>query len=279
MTVILKYIKNLIKNVLYREQPFPVLPFGKHPYASRQTYLDIFNKAREETYPEIDELEQRQGFSIDKQWLDDLALHTQIVIKKSQLNYQHGRLLYTILRNYLSKRLQKNTGGEAISILETGTARGFSSLCMAKALIDSQAPGTIVTLDFLPHNSPIIWNCIDDHDRPKTRQELLSPWPKELDRILFIQGWTKSQLTRTRTSHTHFAFLDAQHTIDDVLYEYAFVRERQQPGDIILFDDVTPGLFDGVVQAVDDIESEGLYSIERIQVSGQRGYAFGQRTN
>jgi hypothetical protein len=44
---------------------------------------------------------------------------------------------------------------------------------------------------------------------------------------------------------------------------------------MIVFDDVTPGLFNGVVQAIEDIEIEGQYLIERIQVSGQRGYAVG----
>ena len=38
-----------------------------------------------------------------------------------------------------------------------------------KALEDQQRAGTIVTFDVLPHRTPMYWNCIDDHDGPKTR--------------------------------------------------------------------------------------------------------------
>lgn len=259
---------------VFREPPLLAHPFGTSPRASLQVYQELHNEAKQVHYPEIDDFEQRQGFEMDKQWLDDIALHTQIVIKESRLNYQHGRLLYTALRHYLADAANRN-GREAITILETGTARGFSALCMAKALTDSNTYGVVVTIDMLPHNTPILWNCIDDHDGPKTRQQLLAPWHQELSHVVFIQGWTKTQLSRIGLAHINFAFLDAQHTAKDVMAEYVYVRDRQQAGDMIVFDDVTPGLFNGVVQAIEDIEIEGQYLIERIQVSGQRGYAVG----
>ena len=52
------------------------------------------------------------------------------------------------LRNYLSTLSKEN---KTINIVETGTARGFSSICMAKALSDSEFEGSIFTLDVLPH--------------------------------------------------------------------------------------------------------------------------------
>ena len=61
------------------------------------------------------------------------------------------------------------------------------------------------------------------------------------------------------------------------MFEYSYVRDRQRNGDIIVFDDVTPGFFDGVVKAIEYIENEKLYSIERLIVSGQRGYAIATR--
>ena len=164
-----------------------------------------------------------------------------------------------------------------ITVLETGTARGFSALCMAKALIDSNVCGKVVTFDVLLHNTRLIWNCIDDHEDPKTRQQLLSPWSKELSRVIFIQGWTKYQLQRTGLSRVHFVFLDAQHTAEDVMVEYVYMRDRQLADDIIVFDDVTPGFFDGVVKAIEQIESEGQCSIEWLQVSGERSYTVGLR--
>lgn len=267
-------IKTLLVNLLFKEPPLPTAPFGIAPRADRDKYLQLYHEARKVSYPEIDAFETQQGFASDREWIDSLALHTQIVVKKSKLNYQHGRLLYAKLRRYLAD-LPIQTA--PVTIFETGTARGFSALCMSKALIDSNVCGQIVTLDVLPHNTQMLWNCIDDHDGPKTRQQLLALWPEELKRVMFIQGWTKSQLARTGLARIHFAFLDAQHTAQDVMAEYYYVRDRQQSGDIIVFDDVTPGIFDGVVEAVNSIESDGLYLFERLLISGQRGYAVGTR--
>src|SRR3546814_5099559 len=66
---------------------------------------------------------------IDRGWMEQLALHTQVVIKQIRLNYNHGRLLYAVLRRYLAE-----CRSEQAVIFETGTARGFSALCMARAL-------------------------------------------------------------------------------------------------------------------------------------------------
>lgn len=268
-------LKNFFKSRAFKEPAFPVDPFGISPRADREMYERLHAEAKAELYPEMDEYEAQMGFAVDRHWLDHLALHTQVVIKKSRLNWQHGRLLYSTLRHYISGFNAPDTSG--VTILETGTARGFSALCMAKALIDSGMPGQIITLDRLPHNTPIFWNCIDDHDGKKTRQQLLAPWQGELQHIVFIQGWTKQQLERTGLSRVHFAFLDAQHTFDAVIAEYEYVRDRQSAGDMIVLDDVTPGMFDGVVQAVDEIQRKGLYEVMHLKCSGQRGYAIATR--
>jgi len=267
-------LKSFLKDSILRDRAFPVDPFGTAPQASRERYLQLYDEARSVPYPEIDAVEKSLGYAIERRELETLALHTQIVIKKSKLNYQHGRLLYASLRRYLADHPPVKGG---VTILETGTARGFSTLCMAKAITDSGANGKIITIDILSHNIPMFWNCIDDHDGKKTRQELLSPWQEELNHIVFVQGWTKAQLERTGLSRIHFAFLDAQHTKEDVLFEYVYVRDRQVTGDMIVFDDVTPGLFDGVIAAVNQIESDGLYTIERLTVSNERGYAIARR--
>lgn len=272
MKKILSKGKKLLRNTIFTEK-FPVNPFGTSPLAPEEKYLSLFEEAKIVSYPEIDKFEQENGFAIDKNWLDNLALHTQIVIKKSRLNYQHGRYLYTILMKYI----KDHSNEQVINILETGTARGFSALCMAKALIDSKKPGNIVTVDPIPHNTPMIWNCIDDIDGLKTRQQLLKKWPEELNHIVFIQGWTKFHLKRLGMNRINFAFLDAAHTFEDLMIEYRYVKDRQIQGDIIVFDDVTPNVFDEIVNAIVQIENEGKYIINRIEVSNQRGYAFGKR--
>ena len=85
----------------------------------------------------------------------------------------HGRLLYSLLSSYISDLPDKYND---LKILETGTARGFSAICMAKALIDNKYPGFITTIDAIPHNQSIYWNCIDDLDGPRSRAVLLKKW-------------------------------------------------------------------------------------------------------
>jgi hypothetical protein len=75
----------------------------------------------------------------------------------------------------------------------------------------------------------------------------------------------------------HFAFLDAQHVKRAVLNEFATVASRQRRGDMIVFDDVTPQAYPGVVAAVNEIEAEGAYRVERLTISSQRAYAWGTR--
>ena len=94
-----------------------------------------------------------------------------------------------------------------VNILETGTARGFSSLCMAKALDDAKVSGKITTFDILPHDQPILWNCIADIDGPKSRAELLLEYEPLLEKYLvFIQGDSKLQHKKVSFTSNTFRF-------------------------------------------------------------------------
>jgi hypothetical protein len=268
-------VRSLVRRRGVHEAAVASHPFGKVPWADRETYLRLHRQARAVGYPAIDAFEQEAGFAIDRLWLEDLALHTQIVIKESRLNYQHGRVLYAAARRYLA-----GAGADgAVTILETGTARGFSALCLARALNDAgPVCGHVVTVDPLPHDRRMIWNCIDDHDGPMSRQELLARWPQEVERVVFLRGTSGDQLDRLGLARVGIAFLDANHAFEDVMSEYRFVRARQRPGDLIVFDDVTPGQFDGVVAAVAAIEREGLYHVSYLRSASDRGYAFAVRS-
>ena len=106
-------------------------PFGKHPSASREKYLQLAKQARMKVYPLIDKYEEQTGYSIDKEWLHDLALHTQVVVKESLPCYAHGRVLYSALSNYLKHHPQASPT-DTITIWETGTARGFSASALQR---------------------------------------------------------------------------------------------------------------------------------------------------
>ena len=81
----------------------------------------------------------------------------------------------------------------------------------------------IHTLDVLPHNTAMYWNCIDDCEVAKTRHELLAPWRELENRVVFLQGDTMDLLGRMSLNRVHFAFLDAQHTYEAVMQEAGFV--------------------------------------------------------
>ena len=256
------------------KRAFPEDVFGSRPQGDEATYQSLYSEARARQFPETDELEKELGFAVDSSWINELALHTQVVRKTSKLNWQHGRILYSLLRSHIENTQSES---DSIQVFETGTARGFSALCMSRAILDSKRGGFVVTVDSLPHNSPMFWNCIDDVEKPKSRRELLAPWENEVQRVIFLQALTPQHLGRLGLDHIDFAFLDAHHTFESVMAEYSFVEERQDVGDLIVFDDVTPGVFDGVVEAIDAIRRKGLYEIRELGRSNERGYVAARR--
>ena len=247
-------------------------PICAAPLATPDEYRRIWADAKTRAYPVVDAYEAECGAAIDADWLQSLALPTQITVKKSAICYQHGRVLYATLRRYLRERER-----EQLTIVETGTARGFSSLCMARAMDDAGATGKILTFDVLPHDAPMLWNCLLDADGPRTRAQLLSDYARLIERyIVFFHGDSVRALHRMSAPRVHVAFLDAVHTYDQVLAECAAVCGRQQRGDLIVFDDYTSS-YPGVIQAADQVCRTHGYDGRVIEASDQRRYLIAER--
>ena len=253
-------------------------PFGSSVQSTEAHYLELASIAREKEYPDIENFEEASGYAISRPWLDALALQTHVVIKTSTLCYAHGKVLYSALSQYL-KPPPVDSAGERLTILETGTARGFSALCMAKALSDYRRPGVILTFDVLPHCKKMYWNCIADHQRGRlTREELIAPWRQLADTyIIFHQGHTQIELPKVNVGRVHFAFLDGAHTYKDVMFEYSQFGLRQFPGDMLVFDDNSPNQFPGVVKAVDEICHTHGYDKLALNSEGGRGYVVARK--
>lgn len=269
----LKRIREGFYNLPFIKKPLPRYPFGKSIWAEKQKYMELHRETLKLDDRLICAFEEKSGFKISKKWWADLALHTQVVIKKGKLNFLHGRILYSSLSSYLNNLDKKYLKNNVLNIFETGTARGFSSICMAKAIIDSGCQGTIITIDPISHNERFYWNCIDDHNGPQSRENLLSKWDEELSKIIFIQGWTNEILPKLGIRRIHFAFLDAQHTKEDILKEFEFVSKKQIRGDVIVFDDVTKMKFPGVCEAIEIIKKQNIYKIQNLNFDDLRGYA------
>lgn len=277
MIIKLKRILIFLKRKIFNEHILIDENSIKKPIASKSYYIKLFKEASNFVDTNVIELEKKLGHQIPKKWIDDLALHTQICVKKSKINYNHGRILYSVLKNYLHNYKEKKQDNN-ILILETGTARGFSAICMAKAINDTpEVVGKIITIDLLPTDIPMYWNIIDDHEKKKTRNELLSQWPKELSKIKFIKGKTNTVLKKIKIERINFAFLDAEHEYNSVIDEYLFLKNKQKKDDIIFFDDVTPKKFPGVVQAINQIKKEGYYSVEFLNFTEERAYALAKK--
>tara|TARA_B100000989_G_scaffold298502_1_gene288143 strand:- start:4809 stop:5696 length:888 start_codon:yes stop_codon:yes gene_type:complete len=268
-------LKEIFFSLPLLEKPFPCKPFGDKPNTTRENYLILHKNAISKKYKKVDLFEKELNHCIDKKWFNDLCLYTQTCIKNSPLNFSHGRILYTLICKYIEDNIKPES--KKITILETGTARGFSSLCFSKAINDKNIQGKVITIDCIPHNKKIFWNCISDFEGEKTREELLSKWEEELNNIIFIQGWTIDTLNKIGLNRIHFAFLDAQHTKKSVLEEFKFIYKRQISGDIIFFDDVTPNMFPGVCEAVDYIKINYPYKIKSLNFDRSRGYAIATR--
>ena len=278
---ILSFIQNRLNSFLtpfkrklgiWVNQRWHDFPFGRDVFASREEYIRLFKEAKTVIYEEIDEYEEITGFSIEREWVHELALHTQIVIKHSPICYAHGRVVYSALSSYLVENPPESPPGK-ITILETGTARGVSSLCMAKALKDQKRSGLILTFDVLPHRTPMYWNCIDDLDGALSRSELLKPWQDLLkDFVIFHQGDTHVELSKVNTERINFAFLDGGHTYDDLIFEFDQIKDFQQIGDMVVFDDYTPQKFPGLVKAVNEICQNYHYNRTYLKANEVRGY-------
>ena len=266
----IKVLYNYIRIELNLNLNIPYHFLLKKPLAKKDKYIEIYKKIKNIEYREIDNFEKKCGYFIDKGWLDNLALYTQVVIKSSQINYQHGRLLYSLLREYL-------TNHDKINILETGTARGFSAICMSKALIDSKKQGKIFTIDIIPHNQKIFWNCLQDSDGAVSRKELLKEWVLYTKNINFLNGRTHKVIKKINFDRINFAFLDAAHNFRSLKDEFDFVSKKQLKGDLILFDDVTKNEFDEVFNFVKTIEEKKNYSLSYINSSSSRSYAVAKK--
>lgn len=252
---------------------YSVAPFCATPLASPDDYLRLWNQAKAQTSPVVDAYEQACGAAIDREWLDRLALLTQVVIKKSAIEYQHGRLLYATLRRYARDHVSRH-----LNIVETGTARGFSSLCLAKALEDAGATGKVLTFDVLPHDERIYWNCLRDARGPSTRAELLEDYRDLLERyVVFLRGDSSRELQKLAFPRVHLMFFDSVHTHAQVTAEFAAIRGRQRRGDLLVFDDYTPEAYPGVVKAADEICAAAGYTRLVVSVSARRGYLIAEK--
>ncbi len=229
-------------------------------------YARAFDLEREQTYPIVDALEQEFGYAVDRDKLEKAASVLACPVKKHPPNWQHGRLIYAVVRAYFDARAHSGF----MSVLDIGTAKGFSALCLQWALEDAGRVGQVVSIDVIDPESTEPRNTIADLDGPKTLREILAPWPENAY-IHFAQSsgidWLKKH-----PNPIHVAFVDGKHTGSVVRQEGVLLAARQESGDLAIFDDVH---IPDVSQAVVSLQSD--YKIRFIDLLPERHYAIARR--
>lgn len=221
----------------------------------------------------LDELKEYFNYLQDKNEIDDIALKLQICIKNSKPMYLHGYVITSALYKYLNDNNYDN-----ITILETGTARGFSSICMAKILEKLNKTGNIYTIDCVNKFN----NCLKSAElrREITINECVEEWKGLVDKYInFINGDSNKELITLdkKIDRINFAFLDGAHYYKDLKNELEFTQSKQQVGDIIVCDDYTKSQYPEICKAVDEFlntynyESKIFYGNDGTK---KRGYVY-----
>ena len=63
---------------------------------------------------------------------------------------EHGLLLYKLV-------LEGDRGDGPLVVLDVGTARGFSAITMARAMLDGKLEGRVYSVDVIGHDEPHNW--------------------------------------------------------------------------------------------------------------------------
>lgn len=230
-----------------------------------EDYARIFDLERQQSYPSVDAWEEGMGFAVARDRLEAAGRVLSCPIKAASPNWQHGRVIYATWRNYLFD------GSDSATVLDVGSAKGFSALCARWALDDSLYGGTVDSVDVMPPSARVRRNTPAEVGSLKTLHEILEPWP-EAKRITFHES-TGAGWLQKHPSRVHLAFVDGKHSYEAVKVEARMLADRQRPGDMVIFDDTQ---MIGVGKAVK--EAGKYYNLSYLALgSVNRCYAIGVR--
>ena len=227
-------------------------------------YARIWEEECHNKYPVIDKLETKWGYTVGKERLESAARVLACPFKMHAPNWQHGRVLYTVARVYLSRMKD-----ERVCMLDIGTAKGFSALVMKWAIDDAGVLGRITSVDVIDPDERVRRNTVVEVEGLKTLGEILAPWPESRE-IVFRQMAGVSFLSG-HSGRVHFAFVDGKHRYDHVHMEGGLLRMKQESGDVVIFDDVQ---IDGVRRAVNELHG---YKKHWVELNAERQYCIATR--
>jgi precorrin-6B methylase 2 len=232
-------------------------------------YEAAFAWEQTQEYYDIDMLERTLGHAISRPDLERAARILACPVKANPPNWQHGRVLYALVRNTLE---EERNGGVLVDI---GTAKGFSATIMAWAVADAGARCRVVSVDAVDPNTRVLRNSILECDGTTlTVPEFVAPFiDPAIHHVEFHGGGSLALLNNLRSNGTRvrFAFVDGKHNATTVTEEARLLAMLQRHGDVVLFDDLQ------IVPVADAVANLRTYAITRVRVNALRAYAIGVR--
>ena len=155
---------------------------------------------------------------------------------------EHGVLLYKLI-------MEGARGGKPLVVLDVGTARGFSAITMARAMLDGELEGRVYSVDVIGHHEPLNWHGTkQEADEPLagveiSRSEIWGRWfAEESALVTTINGRSMEVLKDWRHGPIDYAFLDGSHEYGDVRGELEALDSLMAEGGVIVVDDFHPGV-------------------------------------
>lgn len=230
-------------------------------------YLAAFEKEQANEYPVLDEFEKQMGHSVPRTRLEAAALPLACPVKVNPPNWQHGRVIYALVRRLLDHKHPGN-------LLDIGTAKGFSAVVASWALADGgQSDRKIYSVDVMHPEERTRRNSIMELEGYRTIEEYTSMFLQPKVDVRFYGGGSQPLLQHLVAAGEKlaFAFVDGKHALEDVRREAVLISQLQDRGGVILFDDCQ---IPAVITAVRAISG---YVVRYLEISPARRYAIATR--
>ena len=167
--------------------------------------------------------------------------------ENSIVNFERGMLLYALITKFKPK-----------TVLEIGTAEGYSTLCMAWAMTENKIEGKIYTIDPKSHDLSVERTIIlEDGDTITEKLSTKELWdkfasPKWIDKIEVITGYSGEVLRTKQFPEIEFYYIDGSHVYEAVKNDFFSVLKLVSEKFSILFDDYIPNRIDGVTRVINE---------------------------
>lgn len=177
-------------------------------------------------------------------------------------NFWRGPMLYALVRALKPKR-----------ILELGTGRGYGAFCMAKAFVDGDIDGKLVTVDRTPGDVPYDWAYVNAAGQNEVESVSLNEFwgrhlPGELrERIELRCGDTAAvhELLADGEPGPELVFIDGDHTYHGVALDFLSSHAVSAPNAVFVFDDYSVASGYGIRRLINEDISR-FYSVEIIDM-------------